>query len=81
MKFRNFGATLALAVNDFLGVALVDYIDKRSIFGLGYSTNRQSTMRGFQITTQRLDTTNAREDIKGNVNLNGLDGLEQWKWG
>ena len=28
------------AVNDFLGVALVDYIDKRSIFGLGYSTNR-----------------------------------------
>ncbi len=29
------------AVNDFLGVALVYYIDKRSIlFGLGYSTNR-----------------------------------------
>ena len=36
LKFRSdFGAG-----NDFLGVVLVEYIDKRSIFGLGNSTNR-----------------------------------------
>ncbi len=53
LKFRNFGATLVLIEEDFLGVALVETIDKRSLFGLGYSTNRYGLKRAFQITTNR----------------------------
>ena len=51
------------------GVDLVDYIDKGSIFGLTTITNRQSAMRGFQITTRRLDTTTTSQDIEEKVDL------------
>ncbi len=43
--------------DDFLGVALVEYIDNRSSFDLVTMSNRQSLTRGFQITTHHLDTT------------------------
>ncbi len=39
MKFPKFWSDFG-AGNDFLGVALVESIDKRSLFGLGNSTNR-----------------------------------------
>ncbi len=32
-------------------------------------------MRGFQNTTHRLSTTNTREDMKENVDLNGWIGV------
>ncbi len=35
------------AGDDFLGVALVDYIDKRSIFGFETTINQYSSMRAF----------------------------------
>jgi len=59
MKFPKLWSDFG-AGNDFLGVALVQYIDKRSIFGVGSSTNRYSLTRGFQITTQRLDATTCK---------------------
>ena len=39
LKFQNFSGDLALG-DHFLGVALVESIGKRSIFGIGSSTNR-----------------------------------------
>ena len=39
LKFPKFWSDFG-AGDDFLGVALVEYIDKRLIFGLGNSTNR-----------------------------------------
>jgi len=39
MKFPKLWSDFG-AGNDFLGVALVEYIDKRSIFDLHYSTKR-----------------------------------------
>ena len=39
LKFRNFVLISALG-DDFLGVALVESIDKRFIFGLDNTTNR-----------------------------------------
>ena len=40
LKIGNFGATLALPGDDFLDPSRVEYIDKRSIFGLDTTTNR-----------------------------------------
>ena len=57
--YADFGAG-----DDFLGVALVEYIDKRLIFGIDSMLNRQSLTRGFQITTHHLDTTTIEEDTK-----------------
>ena len=39
LNFRKFWTDFG-AGDDFLGVALVEYIDKRSIFDLHYSTKR-----------------------------------------
>ena len=61
-----------------LGVDLVQYIDKRSIFDVDYSTNRYNSSRGFQNDTHRLDTTAAREVREEKVDLDISDciGLE-----
>ena len=76
LKIGNFGATLALPGDDFLGVALVETIDKRLIFGIDTTTNRLSAMRAFQSTTHCIRTTATRKDIEEKVILIGLDGLE-----
>ena len=62
--------TLWCSGDDFLGVALVEYIDKRLILDLETAINRQGLTRAFQIATQRLDTTTAREDMDGNTKCN-----------
>ena len=52
-----------------LGVDLVESIDKALVFGLDYGTNRQSSLRAFQITTHRIDTTTRRRDIEEKADL------------
>ena len=66
LKFPKFWGDFG-AGDDFLGVDLVESIDKGSIFGLETTTNRWSATRAFQITTHRLDTTTVREDISLSV--------------
>ncbi len=52
-----------------LGVALVEYIDKRFLFGLGNSTHRWSALRAFRINTHRLDMTNSSQVMEEKVSL------------
>ena len=63
---------------DKLCPSLVESIAKRSSTETDGTSNRWSSLRGFQNVTQRLDTTTRREDIKEKVNLDGLVWMVEW---
>ncbi len=72
LKFAKFWSDFG-AGDDFLDPSRVESIDKKSIFDLDSSTFRKSLTRAFQITTHRLPTTTAREDMEEKVNWDGLE--------
>jgi len=53
------------AEDDFLDPSRVEWIDKRSIFHLDCSTNRQSAVRAFEWWSNRLDWMGRRTVMDG----------------